>query len=193
MYVPAEYPNIPPLVHFRSFLNEKLNPNLYVDGSICLSLLGSWHGEGVELWSSSKSNLLQVLFYYIFIIINCNNINEFEKVMLSIQGLILGTGDPYFLEAGYEKYKNTPSGTEKSARYNQLALTSTFRHIHHLITSLLIPSLPTNDVAIFYGLFFISFLIIKLISDFSSYHFRDYSNILSISIANHFTKNTKFP
>jgi len=40
-----------------------MNPNLYSDGKVCLSLLGTWHGEG---WtppsaSSSGSTLLQVL------------------------------------------------------------------------------------------------------------------------------------
>jgi ubiquitin-conjugating enzyme E2 O len=45
-----------------------------------VSLLGTWNGKGSELWSPNKSNILQVL--------------------LSIQGLILGTREPFFLEAG---------------------------------------------------------------------------------------------
>jgi ubiquitin-protein ligase len=60
MWVPHNYPNESPLVRFCSFLTDKINPNLYADGNICLSLLGSWYGDGVELWNPLSSNLLQV-------------------------------------------------------------------------------------------------------------------------------------
>ncbi|PRP75395.1 hypothetical protein PROFUN_15709, partial [Planoprotostelium fungivorum] len=76
---PSDYPNSPPKVRFRAF-GEKVNPNLYVDGTVCLSLLGTWSGRGIENWSPDTSNVLQVV--------------------LSIQGLILGTNEPYYLEAG---------------------------------------------------------------------------------------------
>jgi len=43
MYVPNTYPAMPPLCHFASGLGDKrLHPNYYVDGKICLSLLGTW-------------------------------------------------------------------------------------------------------------------------------------------------------
>lgn len=60
MWVPSNYPSVAPEVRFCSFLTDKLNPNLYADGTICLSLLGSWYGDGVELWNPLSSNLLQV-------------------------------------------------------------------------------------------------------------------------------------
>lgn len=56
----------------------RLNPNLYEDGKVCLSLLGTWHGKGSETWSP-LSNILQVL--------------------VSIQGLVL-VKNPYYNEAG---------------------------------------------------------------------------------------------
>lgn len=34
LYLPADYPNVPPLCHYRSF-GEKLNPNLFKDGRVC--------------------------------------------------------------------------------------------------------------------------------------------------------------
>nr|XP_018260191.1 uncharacterized protein I303_07108 [Kwoniella dejecticola CBS 10117]OBR82349.1 hypothetical protein I303_07108 [Kwoniella dejecticola CBS 10117] len=54
----------------------RLNPNLYADGKVCLSLLGTWSGPG---WISGQSTLLQVL--------------------ISIQSLIL-CEEPYTNEPG---------------------------------------------------------------------------------------------
>ncbi|CAE7840756.1 UBC23 [Symbiodinium sp. CCMP2592] len=54
-----QYPSEPPLVYFMAnYVNscEKLNPNLYNDGKVCLSILGTWAGPG---WDPQKSTLLQ--------------------------------------------------------------------------------------------------------------------------------------
>ena len=38
----------------------RFNPNLYADGKVCLSLLGTWHGgDATEKWDPLRSNLLQ--------------------------------------------------------------------------------------------------------------------------------------
>lgn len=40
----------------------RFNPNLYADGKVCLSLLGTWHGgDESEKWRPGSSNLFQVL------------------------------------------------------------------------------------------------------------------------------------
>jgi len=67
-----------------------------------LFLLGTWSGRGVEVWNPASSNVLQVV--------------------LSIQGLILGISEPYFLEAGYEKQRGTAFGRKCSMLYNENAL-----------------------------------------------------------------------
>lgn len=77
------YPRSPPSCHYISFCADRLNPNLYEDGKVCVSLLGTWAGKGSEVWGPS-STLLQVI--------------------VSIQGLIL-VPEPYFNEAGYDKQK----------------------------------------------------------------------------------------
>eukprot|EP01094_Clydonella_sp_ATCC50884_P004228 TRINITY_DN1329_c0_g1_i1.p1 TRINITY_DN1329_c0_g1~~TRINITY_DN1329_c0_g1_i1.p1 ORF type:complete len:937 (+),score=303.31 TRINITY_DN1329_c0_g1_i1:90-2900(+) len=100
------YPQEPPRVRYLSVV-ERLHPNLYVDGTVCLSLLGTWSGEGVEVWNPESSNILQVI--------------------LSVQGLILGDSKPYFLEAGYEKYRDTPSGEAASKLYNERSLLLSLR------------------------------------------------------------------
>ena len=39
----------------------RFNPNLYNDGKVCLSLLGTWEGAAGEKWNAQTSTLLQVL------------------------------------------------------------------------------------------------------------------------------------
>ncbi len=58
--LPPGYPSAPPLVHYVSFCTDRLNPNLYEEGKVCVSLLGTWSGKGTEVWTSSSS-ILQVL------------------------------------------------------------------------------------------------------------------------------------
>ena len=50
-----DYPNQPPKVQFLTFCDcdkggeaVRFNPNLYDDGYVCLSLLGTWSGLGIR-------------------------------------------------------------------------------------------------------------------------------------------------
>jgi len=99
--LPNDYPNKPPVLHYHSY-GFRVNPNLYIEGKVCLSLLGTWSGKGTQIWNPSTSNLLQVI--------------------LSLQGLVLGTSDPYYLEAGYGKQRGTIHGLHSSLLYNEKAL-----------------------------------------------------------------------
>ena len=36
-----------------------MNPNLYEEGKVCLSILGTWAGDKSESWSAARSSLLQ--------------------------------------------------------------------------------------------------------------------------------------
>eukprot|EP00092_Neocalanus_flemingeri_P034351 GFUD01037358.1.p1 GENE.GFUD01037358.1~~GFUD01037358.1.p1 ORF type:complete len:1189 (+),score=379.97 GFUD01037358.1:41-3607(+) len=96
----CDYPTLPPSCHYISYCTDRLNPNLYEEGKVCVSLLGTWSGKGTETWTPD-SNLLQLL--------------------VSIQGLIL-VREPYFNEAGYEKQKGTQQGEENSRMYNEMAV-----------------------------------------------------------------------
>lgn len=93
-----QYPAEPPRVHYLSQFasaSERLNPNLYCDGKVCLSLLGTWPGPG---WDPNHSTLLQVL--------------------VSLQGLVL-VEDPYFNEPGHESDAKSEHGRNASALYNE--------------------------------------------------------------------------
>jgi ubiquitin-conjugating enzyme E2 O len=108
----SDYPSQPPHVFYRS-LGPKLHPNLYEDGNVCLSLLGTWSGSGVEVWDPASSNTLQVV--------------------LSIQGLILGVKEPYYLEAGYDKHRGTPEGEANSLVYNERSFLLSVQQMKKLI------------------------------------------------------------
>jgi len=60
LQLPDNYPSFPPQVHYHSFCTQRLNPNLYEEGKVCVSLLGTWTGKGSETWTS-KSTIHQVL------------------------------------------------------------------------------------------------------------------------------------
>jgi ubiquitin-protein ligase len=59
MTLPSNYPSSPPECKIVSTHSGqiRMNPNLYADGKVCLSLLGTWQGPG---WSA-QSNLCQVV------------------------------------------------------------------------------------------------------------------------------------
>jgi ubiquitin-protein ligase len=99
-YFPNEYPSVVPQVLINTTDNGKVrfNPNLYSNGKVCLSLLGTWRGEKGESWIPE--------------------ISTFFQVMISIQSLIL-VDEPYFNEPGYERTSNLPEGKKQSAIYNE--------------------------------------------------------------------------
>ncbi|RYP40926.1 hypothetical protein DL767_001407 [Monosporascus sp. MG133] len=84
LFCTMDYPNVPPMMRFTT-TNQgrtRFNPNLYEDGKICLSLLGTWSGEQ---WNREKSRILQLL--------------------VSIQSMIL-CEQPWYNEPGRERFPN---------------------------------------------------------------------------------------
>uniref|UniRef100_A0A7S3K4H8 UBC core domain-containing protein n=1 Tax=Aureoumbra lagunensis TaxID=44058 RepID=A0A7S3K4H8_9STRA len=98
--LPRDYPNSPPSVDFQTTDSGtvRFNPNLYANGKVCLSLLGTWPGRPEEMWDPNNSNLL--------------------AVALSIQALIF-TSEPYWNEPGYENRRGTPEGDRAMQSYNE--------------------------------------------------------------------------
>ena len=85
----------------------RFNPNLYQDGKVCLSVLGTWHGDSSEKWNPSTSSLYQVL--------------------VSIQTQIL-VAEPYFNEPGLEGQRGTAEGQLRSEEENEKLRLDTIRH-----------------------------------------------------------------
>jgi len=101
VYFPSNYPIKPPNIIFNTTGIPKgsvrFNPNLYNNGKVCLSLLGTWEGYESEKWNPKTSTFLQIL--------------------ISIQSLIF-IENPYFNEPGWESNLNTKVGDKKSKQYN---------------------------------------------------------------------------
>lgn len=80
----SNFPNNPPDTFFHSWTNGmgRINPNMYEDGKICLSILGTWPPKNPdENWSPTKSTVLQIL--------------------VSIMGLVL-VKDPFYSKLNVE-------------------------------------------------------------------------------------------
>lgn len=59
----ADFPTGPPSGHFHSWTGGvgRVNPNLYEEGKICLSLLGTWHAQSYSEGWTVGSSVLQLL------------------------------------------------------------------------------------------------------------------------------------
>lgn len=120
-HLSSDYPQFAPEAFFHSWTNGNgpVNPNLYEDGKICLSLLGTWHAdERNESWSPGKSTLLQVL--------------------VSIMGLVL-VKDPYYNEAGYDVHRQAQETRPSSALYTERSYFRTRAFIVHALTKDIAP------------------------------------------------------
>ena len=98
---PENYPMQPPIAKYctqgilpvansKSYFNVRFNPNLYVCGKVCLSMLNTWSGPG---WVPT---------------------NTISNVMIAIQALVLND-DPLRNEPGFE---NAPK--KELQRYNDI-------------------------------------------------------------------------
>jgi ubiquitin-protein ligase len=86
-----DYPMSPPIVKFCSSDGRtRLNPNLYIEGKVCLSILGTWQGDP---WTS---------------------VMTIKTVILSIMALVM-TPEPLRNEPGMES-----SPADKIEIYNQI-------------------------------------------------------------------------
>ena len=101
IYFGNNYPNSPPSVAITSTGNGKVrfNPNLYSNGKVCLSLLGTWSGSAGENWDPKISTVYQVL--------------------LSIQSIIM-SDLVYFNEPGHEDQLGTPEGDKLNEGYSNI-------------------------------------------------------------------------
>mmetsp|Transcript_354 Transcript_354/g.758 ORF Transcript_354/g.758 Transcript_354/m.758 type:complete len:270 (+) Transcript_354:1554-2363(+) len=91
LYFPPSYPLVPPKMLFLTTAHGtiRFNPNLYADGKVCLSLLGTFDGPK---WDPGSS---------------------LYQVLISIQGMILGAPHPILNEpglGGFERQEGAAGG-----------------------------------------------------------------------------------
>lgn len=107
---PLDYPIHPPKIKFLTPYSQdcRIHPNLYADGKVCLSILGTW---GQNDWSPFLT---------------------FEKILLTIQGLC--DNNPISHEPSFSMMKDTDhKAIEYRIRSRWLALQSTFMMLENNI------------------------------------------------------------
>ncbi|KAG9045669.1 hypothetical protein FS837_005881 [Tulasnella sp. UAMH 9824] len=100
IFLGPSYNTAPPSVKYMTTNSGKFrfNPNLYAEGKVCLSLLGTWTGPG---WVAGRSTLLQVL--------------------ISIQSMIL-CDEPYLNEPGWANGAGSSSSISYSANVRRMVV-----------------------------------------------------------------------
>ncbi|KAF9156438.1 hypothetical protein DFQ26_009358 [Actinomortierella ambigua] len=120
LYLPDQFPQQPPRAYFHSWTGGvgRINPNLYEDGGVCLSLLNTWHGKDeTETWTPNSSIL---------------------QLLISLQGLVL-VPHPYYNETGFEKFIGTLEASRNSALYNEKVYLLTLKSIHTILNNPPVP------------------------------------------------------
>lgn len=114
IYCDENFPASPPKMNLMTTGNNKIrfNPNLYSNGYICLSLLGTWSGDSIEKWTVN-SNLLQIL--------------------LSIQSIVMSEGVIYN-EPGHQRDNLTETGRARNQGYSNIVKYANIKYamISHL-------------------------------------------------------------
>jgi ubiquitin-conjugating enzyme E2 O len=111
-----DFPRVPPIAHFHSWTGGlgRINPNLYEEGKICLSLLNTWPGQSEgESWSE-KASILQVL--------------------ISLMGLVL-VKQPFYNEAGFESYGEEKLYKRESQQYSEKAYVMARGFVKHAVSN----------------------------------------------------------
>lgn len=117
IYIPANYPQECPKIQFLNHFGVMMNPNLYDNGKICLSLIGTFgdHKNSSEYWNPETSNILQLL--------------------LSIQSQIL-VENPFFNNPQYCDFVTDSKYISHSKKYNaNIKLYTVQNAIINLLTS----------------------------------------------------------
>jgi len=107
VYIGNSYPAHAPKMLFVNHGGKRFNPNLYNCGKVCLSLLGTWRGQGGENWNPETSTL--------------------QQLFISVQAQIL-IEQPFYNEPGHEQSYNSASGMETSRQYNCEQRYNTMEH-----------------------------------------------------------------
>lgn len=110
LFAPQQYPHVPPLMVLETTGGgrARMGPNVYADGKVCLSLLGTFHGDGQSAkWNPQYSSLFQLV--------------------MSVQTQIF-TPDPYFNEPNTEQLRGTKEGAASDHSYNAGVVLATVRY-----------------------------------------------------------------
>jgi ubiquitin-conjugating enzyme E2 Z len=115
--VPDTYPFDPPSISYLSFTTNKIHPNLYINGKVCLSIIGTYIGP-----DSLKTNREY----------GWNPVMTLSSLAYSIQSIL---HDKPLLQEPCEK----DTSQENIQRYNHQVHTECMNSIHNYETLFMIP------------------------------------------------------
>jgi ubiquitin-protein ligase len=98
---PKNYPFSPPILTYKSQNKVRIHPNIYVNGKVCLSILGTWSGPS---WTHTM---------------------DITTVLLTIQSLL--DNNPLANEPGYEKIVSDKNILYEN--YNKIILYNTINSL----------------------------------------------------------------
>ena len=160
---PENYPFSPPKVKFHTYDGfTRFNPNLYINGYVCLSILNTWEGEK---WSSCQS--IRSILLTLSSILNdapllnepgltvnhrdfkeYNELIEYKNVEISILKYIEKTNLPYIFHIFYpilietfkknysllvEKMSKKPNKQIHLSIYNNMSAYMDYKHLMQLM------------------------------------------------------------
>ena len=96
---PVNYPFSPPIIKYHKSNNVRIHPNIYVNGKVCLSILGTWSGPE---WTSAM---------------------DISNVFVTIQSLL--DNNPLKHEPGYD----TPGHNKTYDKYNNIIQYNTIKSL----------------------------------------------------------------
>lgn len=100
---PNNYPFSPPKFTYKSVNKVRIHPNIYVNGKVCLSILGTWAGPS---WTSAM---------------------DIVNVLITIQSLL--DSNPLTNEPGYENVLDSPKGKKVNDNYNEIIQYNTYNSL----------------------------------------------------------------
>lgn len=131
VFLPIDFPNCPPVVnHTTSRKNNfRFNPNLYSNGYVCLSLLGTWSGQSQsERWIPPNSDGTGSTLY---------------QVIMSISAMVFSE-EPWFNEPGRESQIGNATTNTYAQSYNKDIIDGTINYA--IINQLKYPEEGFEDV-----------------------------------------------
>lgn len=160
---PENYPFSPPKVKFHTYDGfTRFNPNLYINGYVCLSILNTWEGEKWSACQSIRSILLTLssilndtpLLNEPGITNNHNDFKEYNEIIeyknveISILKYLEKTNLPYcfhvfypnliqYFKKNYEilvnKFTNKPNKQVTLTIYNNMSAYMDYKHLIQLM------------------------------------------------------------
>jgi ubiquitin-conjugating enzyme E2 O len=124
----------------------RINPNLYEDGKICLSILGTWPPKNPdENWSPTKSTVLQIMVSIMGLVLVKDPFYSMFEIYIILQFVLINALD----EAGFEAFASEGDSRVEATQYTEKAFVMTRSFIKYALEN---PISSFQDVLVWHYL-----------------------------------------